>query len=155
MAIKRLGPNVQVKLVSKVGKDAYGLEVQKEFEREQIDLTTLLCDPNDSTPFTYVIVNQQNGSRTCIHHPLASQLSEQNFEDSWLTSSSNNNVDLLFIDSRHHEAALAAANVARQRNIPILLDLEKIRLVKFIHCSFISNLALDLEWKICYVLVLC
>ena len=36
-------------------------------------------------------------------------------------------VDLLFLDSRHHEGAIKAAIEARNRKIPILLDMEKIR----------------------------
>lgn len=135
VALQRLNHNnseakvkVDMKLVSKIGCDVYGNQVIEEFKKENVNVSCILCDKDENTPFTYVIVDKSDNTRTCIHHPIKQQLSSNDFKEDWLTIDLTNNfINLLFLDSRHHEAALAAAEHAKKNKIPILLDIEKIR----------------------------
>ena len=130
VAVRRLGKHedIYVKVLTKIGSDDYGRKICKDFGDEDISIDDIVIDDIDSTPFTYVIVSEDDNTRTCIHHPLNIPLNENDFKDTWLL---NYNlckpVDLLFLDSRHHEGAIKAAIEARKLRIPILLDIEKIR----------------------------
>ena len=128
--MRRLGKdeNIYVKVLTKIGCDDYGNKISEDFKKEDITIDDIVFDDNDSTPFTYVIVSESDATRTCIHHPLQHPLNEDDFKDNWLQNIDLfKPVDLLFLDSRHHEGAIKAAIEARNCKIPILLDMEKIR----------------------------
>lgn len=56
-----------------VGNDTYGRKIVDEFKQSKTNLDYLKVDNNSNTSISYIINNQQNGSRTIITHASDSQ----------------------------------------------------------------------------------
>lgn len=78
------------------------------------------------SPFTYVIVDKETKTRTCIHTPGYPPLQPNELSPSAI-SSFLNGADLLYLDGRIPEATLLIAEEARRRQLPILVDAERKR----------------------------
>lgn len=72
--------------------------------------------------FGLVIVSKEENSRTCIFHRMPSTLMPEELNLQIISAA-----DLLFLDSRYPEAAIAAAKYATDHSVPIYLDLERKR----------------------------
>lgn len=70
VAAARLG--LEPALFSKLGNDANGDAIVAELEAEGVDTRAVLRGEG-SSPFTYIIVDQQANTRTCIHTPGAAR----------------------------------------------------------------------------------
>ena len=126
----------RVQLCTKIGSDVVGQTVMEELERAGIDIHHDLFQvvPDTTTALTTVIVSALEHTRTCMHTPgtcgewslhevqrlLDSQQQQQ-------TSIDWENVCHVHSDARHTEAACLLARQAKQRQIPISLDVEKDR----------------------------
>ena len=66
-ALSRLG--VPVSLITKVGKDATGEILLRELEDEGVDVSRVVQVDGMQNACSYVIVAEEEGSRTCIHTP--------------------------------------------------------------------------------------
>ena len=65
-----------VRVVSKIGTDAAGDAILKEFATDNIDTSNVLVT-SDKSPFTYIIVDRETNTRTCIHTPGEPYLEEE------------------------------------------------------------------------------
>jgi len=65
-----------VRVVSKIGTDAAGDAILKEFVADNIDTSNVLVT-SDKSPFTYIIVDRETNTRTCIHTPGEPYLEEE------------------------------------------------------------------------------
>jgi len=121
-ALARLG--IPVSLVTKVGDDANGAAVVEELEKDGVDVQWIQR-AGSRTGSSYIIVAAKEQSRTCIHTPASEELTAQEVkamgEELW------EGCMLLQLDTRHGDAAVFAAQQARARGIPILIDVEKDR----------------------------
>ncbi|RVX19354.1 hypothetical protein CK203_008576 [Vitis vinifera] len=89
-----------------------------------------------NSPFTYIIVDNQTKTRTCIHTPGYPPMRPEELSESSL-SSALDGTRLFYSDVRLHETALVVAEEdiflmvslvqAARKNIPILVDAEKKR----------------------------
>ncbi|XP_047312062.1 ribokinase-like isoform X2 [Impatiens glandulifera] len=114
------------RLISKVANDGQGRGMLEELEADGVDTSFLVVSKEGNSPFTYIIVDNQTKTRTCIHTPGFPPMIPEDLPQSSL-SSSLDGVSLLYLDGRLHESALVVAHEAKQRNIPILIDAEKKR----------------------------
>ncbi|PXF47315.1 Ribokinase [Gracilariopsis chorda] len=119
-ALRRLG--VPCALASKLGDDMYGRVALRELQADGIDTRFVRVCPYVNTTFTYVIVDNAHNTRTCISTPASEDLFESDIDHSMLDG-----VQLLLLDGRHTLAAVRLAQLAKQREIPILLDIERER----------------------------
>jgi len=71
---------------------------------------------------TYIIVDQNTKTRTCLHTPLSEDLTTDDVKDFAPTFK---DAALLFLDSRQPHAALCLAKAAVDANVPIFLDAGK------------------------------
>lgn len=123
-ALRRLG--VSTTLVAKIGDDAHGGAVLEELRGDGVDVRRVVVKEGMRTPFTYVIVDTQRGTRACLHTPaeegvVASELGLGNEGDLL------EGVSLVMLDSRHTLAAITLARAANERGVPVLLDIERDR----------------------------
>ncbi|ONM02846.1 pfkB-like carbohydrate kinase family protein [Zea mays] len=81
---------------------------------------------NGNSPFTYIIVDEQTKTRTCIHTPGSPPMVPEELTKANL-SSALDGVDIVYFDVRLHDIALLVAEEASQRKIPILIDAERKR----------------------------
>ncbi|KAF6144375.1 hypothetical protein GIB67_024602 [Kingdonia uniflora] len=136
----RLG--LKPRLISKVSDDALGRGVLKELEADGVDTSYLVVSKDGNSPFTYVIVDNETKTRTCIHTPGYPPMVPDDLSQSSL-SSALDGARLAYFDVRLHETALVVAEEATRRKIPILVDAEKRRdgldsllnLASFVVCS--------------------
>ncbi|XP_028121987.1 ribokinase-like isoform X3 [Camellia sinensis] len=120
----RLG--LKPRLISKVADDARGRGILEELEADGIDTSFLVVSKEGNSPFTYVIVDKQTKTRTCIHTPGFPPMIPDDLSKSSLLSALDG-VRLIYLDGRLHETALVVAREANCRSIPILIDAERKR----------------------------
>ncbi|KAK8451436.1 hypothetical protein SEVIR_6G211000v4 [Setaria viridis] len=81
---------------------------------------------NGNSPFTYIIVDEQTKTRTCIHTPGSPPMVPEELTKANL-SSALDGADIVYFDVRLPDTALLVAEEASQRKIPILIDAERKR----------------------------
>ncbi|XP_074268711.1 uncharacterized protein LOC141592053 isoform X2 [Silene latifolia] len=120
----RLG--LSPRLISKVADDAQGRGILEELEADGVDTSFFIVTPEGNSPFTYIIVDNETKTRTCIHTPGYPPLTPDELSPNKLDSALNGS-RLVYFDVRLHETALVIAREATRRGIPILIDAEKKR----------------------------
>lgn len=120
----RLGLSPRV--ISKVADDAQGRGIMKELEDDGVDTSFLVVSPEGNSPFTYIIVDNEKKTRTCIHTPGYPPMVPQELSHSKLESALNG-ARLVYFDVRLHETAVVVAKEATRKRIPILVDAERKR----------------------------
>ncbi|KVH94284.1 Carbohydrate kinase PfkB [Cynara cardunculus var. scolymus] len=113
----RLGLNAR--LISKVANDAQGRGILEELEADSVS-------EEGNSPFTYVIVDNQTKTRTCIHTPGSPPMIPNDISNSTLLAALAG-VKLVYFDVRLPQTALVVAHEANRRRIPILVDAERPR----------------------------
>ncbi|KAK3157732.1 hypothetical protein QOZ80_2AG0127210 [Eleusine coracana subsp. coracana] len=116
----RLGLNTR--LISKVGNDEFGETVLQELKEAGIDISHVIISDDGNTTFSYVIIDKQTKTRTCVitsgPSMVPSDLSMSSLSDAL------QDVNLLFLDGYSHQMSVAVARQADQVKIPILVDAE-------------------------------
>ncbi|KAG8087588.1 hypothetical protein GUJ93_ZPchr0010g8248 [Zizania palustris] len=123
-AAARLG--LRPRIISKVSNDPQGRNILKELQDDGVDTSYILVAEEGNSPFTYIIVDNQTKTRTCIHtsgYPpmVPEELTEANL------FAALDGADIVYFDVRLHETALIVAEEASQRKLPILIDAERKR----------------------------
>ncbi|GIM06443.1 hypothetical protein Vretimale_10760 [Volvox reticuliferus] len=112
-------------IVTKIGGDGLGDGIISELHRDGIDTAHVLRAEGHPSPFTYIIVDRQGGTRTCIHTPGA-PLEPSEMDDRRIASILDG-AALVYFDGRLTEAAVLLARAARLRKIPVLVEAERLR----------------------------
>ncbi|KAH7427408.1 hypothetical protein KP509_10G043500 [Ceratopteris richardii] len=108
---------------SKVSNDAFGKLVIEELNGDGVDTSFMVVSDIGTTPFTYVIVDREKNTRTCINSPGYPPLSPQELPDGIVTKILDG-AKLLYLDGRLADTALLLAEEAKRKRIPILIDAE-------------------------------
>ncbi|KAI9122238.1 hypothetical protein K1719_006927 [Acacia pycnantha] len=120
----RLG--LKPRIISKVANDTQGRAVLEELEADGVDTSFFVVSKEGCSPFSYVIVDSQTKTRTCIftagYPPM---IPEDLSRDSLLSALEG--AKLVYFDGRMHETALFIAREAFCKNISILVDAERPR----------------------------
>ena len=116
-----------VRVVSKIGNDGAGDAILKEFAADGVDTSNILVStkPGSKSPFTYIIVDRETSTRTCIHTPGDPYLEEEMTQervDRILEGAS-----AVYFDGRLAEPALVLARAARARGVKVLVEAERLR----------------------------
>ncbi|CAM9800083.1 unnamed protein product [Ascophyllum nodosum] len=119
-AASRLG--LDACLATKVGSDANGRLILQGLEQEGVDVSRVIVSHATPSAFTYVIVDREGGTRTCLHTPQTEDTLPEE-----ITAQLLDGVDVVHVDSRHTRAAVALATLANDRGVPVVLDVEKDR----------------------------
>ncbi|KAK7831953.1 ketohexokinase [Quercus suber] len=105
----RLG--LKPRLISKIADDTQGRDILDEFVADGVDTSFLVVSEQGNSPFTYVIVDNQTKTRTCIHtagNPpmIPDDLSQENL------LSALDGARIAYFDGRLPETALVIAQEA-------------------------------------------
>ncbi|GER42169.1 pfkB-like carbohydrate kinase family protein [Striga asiatica] len=114
------------RLISKVADDPQGKGILDELEADGIDSSFVVVSKGGNSPFTYIIVDDQTKTRTCIHTPGYPPLTPDELTKSKLLAALDG-ARLVYFDGRLHETALVIAEEASRKGIPILIDAERKR----------------------------
>ncbi|CAL9071619.1 unnamed protein product [Musa textilis] len=120
----RLG--LKPRVISKVANDAQGRSLLAELEGDGVDTSYIVVAEEGNSPFTYIIVDNQTKTRTCIHTPGNPAMVPEELTQLKL-SSALDGASLAYFDGRLWETALVVAQEASRRRIPILIDAERPR----------------------------
>ncbi|KAL1834871.1 hypothetical protein ACET3Z_004522 [Daucus carota] len=120
----RLGLNAR--LISKIADDAQGRGILEELQADGVDTSFLVVSKDGNSPFTYIIVDNETKTRTCIHTPGSPPMIPDDLSKSNLLAALDG-VRILYSDVRLHETALVIAQEANRIGIPMLIDAEKKR----------------------------
>ncbi|CAI8614436.1 unnamed protein product [Vicia faba] len=120
----RLG--LKPRIISKVADDTQGKRILDELQADGVDTSFMVVSKDGTSPFTYIIVDNETKSRTCIHTPGFPPMKSEDLPESSLLSALNG-ARIAYFDGRLHETALVVANKAVKMNIPILVDAERLR----------------------------
>ncbi|MCO5583585.1 hypothetical protein L7F22_037498 [Adiantum nelumboides] len=123
-ATARLG--LRPRILSKVAEDAFGKLVIDELIGDGVDTSFIVVSESGTTSFTYVIVDRNTNTRTCINSPGYPPLTPQELPDGTL-SQILDGARLLYLDGRLADTALLLAKEAKRKSIPILVDAERKR----------------------------
>ncbi|KAL1550096.1 ribokinase-like isoform X1 [Salvia divinorum] len=120
----RLG--LQPRLISKVADDSQGKGILEELEADGVDSSFIVVSEGGNSPFTYIIVDDETKTRTCIHTPGYPPMIPDDLTESKLLAAVDG-ARLVYFDGRLHDTALVIAQEATRRGIPILIDAERKR----------------------------
>ncbi|XP_019429597.1 PREDICTED: ribokinase-like isoform X3 [Lupinus angustifolius] len=119
--VARLGLNPRV--ISKVANDSQGMSILDELQADGVDTSFLVVSEEGTSPFTYIIVDNQTKTRTGIHTPGYPPMIPDDLSESSLLSALHG-ARIVYFDGRLYETALVVAQEAVRKNIPILVDAE-------------------------------
>lgn len=84
-----------------IGNDTYGLKIKEELEDVGVNLEYLIVDENYDTPFSFILANNENGSRTLFNHDNKGKKTKTiSFKDQ--------KVDTILVDGHELEASIEA-----------------------------------------------
>ncbi|XP_065873981.1 uncharacterized protein [Euphorbia lathyris] len=138
--VARLGLNPRI--ISKIADDGQGKSVLEEFQSDGVDTSFLVVSKDGNSPFTYVIVDNQTKTRTCIHTPGHPPMIVDDLPQPSLLAALDG-VRVVYSDGRLPDIALIVAQEAARKNIPILIDAERkreglddlLQLANYVVCS--------------------
>ncbi|XP_024542050.1 ribokinase-like isoform X2 [Selaginella moellendorffii] len=113
-------------LISKVADDALGLRILEELKKDGVDTSHVVVAKGGVSPFTYIIIDKERLTRTCIHTPGHPPMLPTEIDTATL-SSVLQGTDLVFFDCRLTDTAVKIAKMAAELKLPILVDAEKKR----------------------------
>jgi sugar/nucleoside kinase (ribokinase family) len=85
-----------------VGEDVYGHKIRQELEAVGVDCTWLIKDPEGGTPYSFILANRSNGSRTLFNTKPGTKPLELEW-DEWKP-------DIILLDGHEVEASLQVLN---------------------------------------------
>eukprot|EP00041_Stephanoeca_diplocostata_P037744 m.1442393 g.1442393 ORF g.1442393 m.1442393 type:complete len:686 (+) comp25096_c1_seq6:228-2285(+) len=108
-------------IITKLGKDRDGADIIEGLTKHNVQ-TGYVTYVDGNSPSTYIIVDKETQTRTCIHSPATSGVDAADVTPTMLEG-----VMLLHLDSRHSAAAVKAATIARSKGIVVSVEVEKDR----------------------------
>ncbi|KAL3359026.1 hypothetical protein AABB24_015875 [Solanum stoloniferum] len=101
------------RIISKVADDSQGKGLLEELEADGVDSSFMVVSEGGNSPFTYIIVDNQTKTRTCIHTPGYPPMIPTDLSQSNLLSALDG-AKLVYFDGRLHETAAIVAEECRQ-----------------------------------------
>ena len=119
VTLSRLG--VSTAYAGKVGDDTAGRVVKEEFDRFGVDSAHLIMEPGASTPVSMILVDKSTGQRTIMAGGSSVEMSPSEVPAELVASAK-----YLHLDNTNRQAALAAARLARESGVPVVLDADTV-----------------------------
>ena len=120
VALSRLGASASY--VGKFGDDELSRFALDAFEKEGVDTSHVIKEEGAGPTFAFVIVDEENGSRTILWtDEQVSQLRPDDFDKEVIASAR-----VLLVDEYYFDNALAASSIAREAGgVQVVLDAER------------------------------
>jgi sulfofructose kinase len=121
VALKRLG--LTAAYIGKVGGDGFGAQMLEELRREGVDVSSAVVERGATSQYAFIMVNAGSAARTILWtRGSVSRLKPAEVDLALISSARG-----IFIDDLEPEGALVAAEEARARSIPVLMDAGSLR----------------------------
>ncbi|KAK9808210.1 hypothetical protein WJX73_009115 [Symbiochloris irregularis] len=112
-------------LFTKIGDDGIGEQMLAELNEAGVNTEFVLREPGHPSPFTYIIIDRQGGTRTCIHTPGA-PLHEGELSKDFVARLLEG-AALISFDGRLTQDAIEVAAAAREQGVKVLVEAERVR----------------------------
>ena len=119
VTLSRLG--VSTAFAGKIGNDMAGRVVKEEFDLYGVDSAHLVMEPGATTPVSMILVDESTGQRTIMAGGSSVQMSPSEVPAGVVASAK-----YLLLDTTTRQAALAAAGIARDAGVPVVLDADSL-----------------------------
>ena len=119
VTLSRLG--VSTAFAGKIGNDLAGRVVKEEFDLYGVDSAHLIMAPGGSTPVSMILVDESTGQRTIMAGGSSVEMSPTEVPACMVASAK-----YLLLDTTTRQAALAAAGIARDAGVPVVLDADSL-----------------------------
>ncbi len=115
VTLSRLGASTA--FVGKIGDDMAGRVVKEEFNLYEVDSEHLVMELGASTSVSMILVDESTGQRTIMAGGSAVELLPSEVPAEMVASAK-----YLHLDNTNRQASLAAARLARDSGVPVVLD---------------------------------
>jgi ribokinase len=119
-----------------IGDDESGRKIEESLRVEDIEVRGLLKRPHSLSQTAFIAIEKESGKRTIFwKRPSGAPLKPEEIPENFL-----DNVDFLLLDGLMIETSLFAADRAKSRDIPVMLDAGRVRermLELALHCDYI------------------
>ena len=106
-----------------IGDDEAGIKIRDSLESENINTEGLITRSDSDSQAAFIAVEKSTGRRTIFwKRPTAQALQPEELPYDFLEGA-----DFLLLDGLMSEASLYAANMAREKSVPVMLDAGRIR----------------------------
>ena len=112
----------QCELACTLADDMPGQFILQDIKNNSITFNQQFVVKDSSTPTSYITLNTSNGSRSIVHFRDLEELTSQQFDQLELSD-----IDWCHFEGRNTHETLKMMHKAKQTNIPISLEAEKIR----------------------------
>ena len=119
VTLSRLG--VSTAFAGKIGNDMAGRVVKEEFDLYGVDSAHLVMEPGVTTPVSMILVDESTGQRTIMAGGSSVEMSPSEVPAGVVASAK-----YLLLDTTTRQAALAAARIARDAGVPVVLDADSL-----------------------------
>jgi sulfofructose kinase len=120
VALSRWG--VKTKYIGKVGEDELGQFSLNSLRQEGVDVSSVTIEPNATNQFAMIIVDGSTGDRTILWNRDERLM----YCEGELQKEEIRSGKLLHLDGHDIDAALQCARWAKEEEIPIVVDLDKV-----------------------------
>jgi len=147
VSLTRLG--VRCRFHGIIGNDDAGKKIKQSLESEHINVTGLRRRDNASSQIAFIVIEKDSGNRTIFwKRPSGHELRPEELGSDFLRKA-----DFLLLDGLMKTSSLYAAKIARNLNVPVMLDAGRLRdgmidLAKI--CDYVvasEEFAKDLGWS--------
>lgn len=108
--------------IGKVGGDDFGRFTIAELEKESLDTSRVVVDPNGASQFAFIAVDQETGKRTIFWTQSGVMLEPEEISREDILAGK-----VLQVDSHYPHAALQAVTWANEAGIPVVMDAGTLR----------------------------
>jgi sulfofructose kinase len=121
VTVRRLG--LSACFLGKVGDDALGSQMLAELEVEGVDVSPVIIERGATSQFAFIMVDEGTAARTILWtRGSVSRIRPEEVDRGLVTSGR-----ILLVDTLEPEAAAVAAEEARARGVPVVIDAGTVR----------------------------
>ena len=121
VSLTRLG--VRCRFHGIIGDDDAGMRIKQSLQREHINVTGLYKRKNAFSQIAFIVIERDNGRRTIFwKRPSGHELRAEELGPDFLRKT-----EFLLLDGLMKTSSLYAAKMARNLNIPVMLDAGRLR----------------------------
>ena len=108
--------NNRAKLLSVIGQHPISELIKSDLNDCAVEIIDLAAQRTESPPISSIVVTANTGERAVISTPTADRDARP------ISESISDSIDIILIDGHQIEASLALAEMAGDRNIPVVMD---------------------------------
>jgi len=106
-----------------IGDDDAGIKIRDSLTSENINTAGLISRPDSHSQAAFIAVEKTTGRRTIFwKRPSAESLQPEDLPDNFLEGA-----DFLLIDGLMAEVSMLAAQIAKDKSVPVMLDAGRVR----------------------------